>query len=61
MVLMANVPHDHGGRGSSCCVAILWTGLYVGRIGGESPHEVGFSLGAMQLRLKGCPGIGRGG
>ena len=37
VVLMANVPHDHGGRGPSSCVAILWICLYVGRVGGRIP------------------------
>jgi len=34
VVLMANVPHDHAGKGASFWVAILLTLLYGGRVGG---------------------------
>ncbi len=36
VVLVANVPHDHGGRGPSSCSAIMWTVRYSGRVGGSS-------------------------
>jgi len=40
VVLMANLPHDHAGKGASFWTAILSTLLYAGRVGKESPPWV---------------------
>jgi len=37
---MANVPHDHDGKGASFWTAILSTLLYLGRVGVGSPLRV---------------------
>jgi hypothetical protein len=56
VVLVANVPHDHAGRGASFWTAIRSTLLYGGRVGRGSPLWVKDSRRAVFSRVSrvGC-------